>query len=83
MENLFVKEEAYQEIKRKMNKKDDYFTKQEMAEYTRLLQEHLVEQRHFTKTRFKIAGTIYRGVNNNRFTLEQGLNKLNSLGGNV
>lgn len=76
MENLFVKEEVYQEIKRKMNKKDDYFTEREMAEYTNKLQEFLGKQRHFTKTMFKIAGTIYRGVNNNRFTVEQALSKL-------
>ncbi len=25
---------------------------------------------------FKIAGTIYRGVNNNRFTVEQAMKKL-------
>ncbi len=76
MENLFVKEEVYQEIKKKLNKKDDYFTEQEMTEYTKLLKEYLGKQRHFTKTMFKIAGTIYRGVNNNRFTVEQALNKL-------
>lgn len=76
MENLFVKEEVYQEIKKRMNKKDDYFTEKEMTEYTKALQEFLGEQRHFTKTMFKIAGTIYRGVNNNRFTVEQALNKL-------
>ena len=32
MEKLFIKEESYQEIKRKMNKKDDYFTLQELSE---------------------------------------------------
>lgn len=81
MENLFVKEEVYQEIKRKMNKKDDYFTEQEMAEYTRQLQEFLGTKRNFSKTMFKITGTIIRGVNKGRFTYEQGLNALNKLGG--
>lgn len=76
MEKIFIKEEIYQGIKRKMNKKDDYFTEKEMTEYTRLLKEYLGEQRTFTKTMFKIAGTIYRDVNNNRFTVEQALNKL-------
>lgn len=32
MENLFIKEQVYQEIKRKMNKKDDYFTEQQLKE---------------------------------------------------
>jgi len=31
MEKLFIKEDVYQEIKRKINKKDDYFTLQELA----------------------------------------------------
>ena len=47
-----------------------------MEEYTKTLQEHLETNRNWTKTMFKIAGTIYRGVNNNRFTIEQALNKL-------
>ncbi|MCI9245609.1 MAG: hypothetical protein HFJ30_00405 [Clostridia bacterium] len=47
-----------------------------MEEYTKSLQKFLEEQRNWTKTMFKIAGTIYRGVNNNRFTVEQALNKL-------
>lgn len=76
MEKLFVKEEVCQEIKRKMNKKDDYFTEQEMAEYTKQLQEFLGTKRNFSKTMFKITGTIIRGVNNKRFTVEQALNKL-------
>lgn len=48
-----------------------------MKEYTETLKQHLVNNRNWTKTMFKIAGTIYRGVTNNRFTLEQGLEKLN------
>lgn len=50
-----------------------------MEEYTKTLQEHLVSNRTWTKTMFKVAGTIYRGVNNNRFTVEEGLNTLNKL----
>lgn len=30
MENLFIEEKVYQEIKKKLNKQDDYFTLQEM-----------------------------------------------------
>lgn len=54
-----------------------------MGEYTDELKQHLNKNRNWTKKRFKVAGTLYRGVNNNRFTVEQGLNKLNSLGGNI
>lgn len=79
MENLFIKEEVYQRIKRKINKKDDYFSEKEISEYTKALQEFLREQRYFSKTMYKVAGTIYRGVNNNRFTMEEGLEKLNKL----
>lgn len=50
-----------------------------MEEYTHELKQHLDKNRNWTKTMFKIAGTIYRGVNNNRFTVEQGLNALNKL----
>jgi hypothetical protein len=47
-----------------------------MKEYTEALKQHLVNNRNWTKTMFKITGTIYRGVTNNRFTLEQGMEKL-------
>ncbi len=47
-----------------------------MKEYTEALKQHLVNNRNWTKTMFKIAGTIYRGVTNNRFTLEQAEAKL-------
>lgn len=49
-----------------------------MEEYTNELRQHLDKKRNWTKTMFKIAGTIYRGVNNNKFTIEQALKKLNS-----
>ncbi len=80
MENLFVKEDVYQRIKRKMNKKDDYFTGEEMAEYTRLLKKYLGERRNIDKRVFKITGRIYRGVTKGRFTLEEALKNRN-LGG--
>lgn len=48
-----------------------------MEKYTEELKEHLVNNRSWTKTMFKIAGTIYRGVTKHRFTLEQALIKLN------
>ncbi len=83
MENLFVKEDVYQEIKRKMNKKDDCFTKKEMAEYTRLLKENLGECRNINKIVFKITGRIYRGVTNGRFTSEEALTSLNKKVGAV
>ena len=70
MENLFVKEEVYQEIKRKMNKKDDYFTEQEMAEYTKQLQEFLGTKRNFSKTMFKITSKLTKGhTENNRYII--------------
>lgn len=31
MEKIFIKEEMYQKIKEKLNKKDDYFTLQEIT----------------------------------------------------
>lgn len=46
-----------------------------MEKYVELLKEYLGKQRHFTKTMFKVAGTIYRGVNSNRSTVEQALKK--------
>lgn len=47
-----------------------------MEECTNLLKEYLSEKRNIDKYVFNIVGTIYRGVNNNRFTLEQALTKL-------
>lgn len=76
MENLLVKEDVYQEIKRKMNKKDDYFTGEEMAKYTKLLREYLGKRRDVTKKVFKIVGRIYRGVTKGRFSLEEALKTL-------
>lgn len=47
-----------------------------MEKCTDLLKEYLSEKRNIDKYVFNIVGTIYRGVNNNRFTLEQALTKL-------
>ena len=54
-----------------------------MEEYVELLKGHLGSQRNFKKKMFKVTGTLYRGITRGRFTKEQGLNKLNSLGGNI
>ena len=37
-----------------------------MEEYTERLKQNLGKQRYLTKTMFKIAGTIYRGVTKGR-----------------
>lgn len=49
-----------------------------MEEYTDELKQYLKRNRNWSKTMFKIAGTLYRGVNKGRFTWEQGLNKLDN-----
>lgn len=52
-----------------------------MEKYTEILKENIGEDRHtYTKTMFMIMGTIYRGVNNGRFTYEQGLSEIDKLG---
>lgn len=50
-----------------------------MEEYTIALREYLKNRRDFKKTIFKIVGTVYRGVNNNRFTVDQGLKAIKNL----
>ena len=53
-----------------------------MEEYMKLFKDYIGEDRHtYTKTMFKIMGTLYRGVSIGRISLEQGLEILNSLGG--
>lgn len=47
-----------------------------MEKCTDLLKEYLNGKRNIDKCVFNVVGTIYRGVNNNRFTLEQALAKL-------
>lgn len=47
-----------------------------MGRYTDLLNEYLEGRRDIKRIVFKIVGTIFRGVNNNRFTLEQAEAKL-------
>lgn len=49
-----------------------------MEEYTEFLKEYLGERRNITKDVYKIVRTIYRGVNNGRFTLEWAIEKLNT-----
>lgn len=49
-----------------------------MEEYMDLFKDYIGED---TKTMFKIMGTLYRAVSKGRITWEQGLQKLNSLGG--
>lgn len=50
-----------------------------IEEYTIALKEYLQNRRDFRKTIFKIVGTVYRGVNNNRFTLDEGLMAIKKL----
>ena len=47
-----------------------------MEKCTDLLNEYLKGRRDINKIVFKIVGTIFRGINNDRFTLEQALAKL-------
>lgn len=47
-----------------------------MEKYTNLLNEYLNGRRDINKCVFNIVGTIYRGVSNNRFTLDQAEAKL-------
>lgn len=42
-----------------------------MEEYTEILKSYLGYKRSYTKVMFKLAGRIYRGTKNNRFTFEQ------------
>lgn len=44
-----------------------------MEKYTNLLKDFLNGKRDYTKTMFKIMGTIYRGSENGRFTIDEGL----------
>lgn len=48
-----------------------------MEECTDSLKEYLNGKRNIEKIVFKVVGTIFRGVNNKRFTLEQAIVKLN------
>lgn len=47
-----------------------------MEECTNLLKEYLNGRRNIERFVFNRVGTIFRGVNNNRFTLEQAMAKL-------
>lgn len=48
-----------------------------MEEYTEFLRGYLEKRRNITKNVFKIAGSIYRGVKNSRFIVEEELAHLN------
>lgn len=50
-----------------------------MEEYTEVLKGYLKGKRNYTKTMFKIMGTIWRGSEKGRFTLDEGLKALNKL----
>ena len=53
-----------------------------MEKYMDLFKDYIGEDRHtYTKTMFKIAATIFRGVTNKRFTYEQAMEALDKLGG--
>ena len=53
-----------------------------MEEYMDLFKDYIGEDRHtYTKTMFKVMGTIFRGVTNKRFTYEQAIKALYKLGG--
>lgn len=47
-----------------------------MEKYVELTKEYLNGRRDIGKFVFYVVGTIYRGVTNNRFTLEQAEKKL-------
>lgn len=50
-----------------------------MGEYTNLLKGYLASRRNINQYLFKIMGTIYRGSNNGRFTLDEGLAAMEKL----
>lgn len=53
-----------------------------MEEYMEMFKKYIGKDRHtYTKAMFKITGTLYRAVSKGRITWEQGLQKLNNLGG--
>lgn len=51
-----------------------------MEKYTEILRGYLGTDRKCTKVVFKLAGRIYRGVNNGRFTLNEILESLKKEG---
>lgn len=50
-----------------------------MEEHTNALKGYLQDRRNCKRTIYKIMGTIYRGVNKGRFTLNEGLTALEKL----
>lgn len=51
-----------------------------MEEYMKIFEEYLNGKRNYTKAMFKITSSLYRGVANNRFTFDEGLNAMKELG---
>lgn len=47
-----------------------------MEEYMKLFKEYIKDDRHYTKTMFKLMGTLYRAVSKGRITWEQGLKQI-------
>lgn len=52
-----------------------------MEEYIETLKDYLQDRRDTTRRVYNIMGTLFRGVQNKRFTWEQGLEFINNLGG--
>ena len=50
-----------------------------VEEYTEVLKDYLKGKRNYTKTMFKVMGTIWRGSEKGRFTLDEGINVLNKI----
>lgn len=47
-----------------------------MEEYMKLFKEYIKDDRHYTKTMFKIMSTLYRAVSKGKITWERGLQKI-------
>lgn len=52
-----------------------------MEEYIEDLRDYLQDRRNISRRVYNIMGTLFRGVQNKRFTWEQGLEYINRLGG--
>lgn len=52
-----------------------------MEQYIESLKDYLQGRRDTTRKVYKIVGTLFRGVQNKRFTWEQGLEYIKKLGG--
>lgn len=52
-----------------------------MEEYIESLKDYLQDKRYVKRNVYRIMSTLFRGVQNKRFTWEQGLEYINRLGG--